>query len=192
MGMDPWTAELIGFGASTIMGGDQQEKVNKKEKQRLAAFNKIYAGLNPEVRGLYDKALRGIETGYADAAGKLSGAGATAKFDAGVSSKQNVAAQTDSAIGRGLYGTSLVNSIQRGGASDLSRTKSAIDEQTASMLSGLMTGKAHAQASLFGQEAGAISNLGMSQGSGLMSQQFQVGKSPSAFDISSLLGGKGT
>lgn len=176
------------MGLSAIQGN----QVKQKEKGRYSAFNRIFDNLNPEVRSLYDKALRGIDTGYSGAMRNISGAGQTAKFNAATASKQGVAGQTDSAIGRGLYGTSLIGGIQRGAAADLSRTNASIDEQTASMLSNLMTQKAGAQAGLFGQEASAISNLGMSKASGLMGQQFAPGAAPSSSDIASLMGGKGT
>lgn len=180
--------------ASTVFGAVQANQTRQQEKGRLGQFNNIYESLGPEVRAMYDKALRAIDTGYTGAMNQASGIGTTAKFNASTASQRGVASQTDSAIGRGLYGTSLVGSIQRGASADLSRTKAGIDEQTAALLSGLMVGKAGAQASLFGQEAGQLSALGMGQAGGLMSQQFRTGSSPSASDMTSLFsmfGGKG-
>lgn len=178
--------------ASAGLGAIQANQVKQKEKGRYAAFNRIFDSLNPEIRGLYEKALSGIDTGYTGAANQLSMAGTTAKNNAALASARGVSAQTDSAIGRGLYGTSAIQGIQRGAASDLSRTNAGIDEQTASMLSQLMTQRAGATAGLLGQQAGAIGNLGMAQASGLMGQQFAPGASPSAADIGALMGSKGT
>lgn len=185
-------AAAIPFVVSAGLGAVQGNQVKQKEKGRYAAFNRIFDSLNPEVRDIYAKSLGAIDTGYNGAMRNLSNVGQTAKMNAAAASKQGVSGQTDSAIGRGLYGTSLIGGIQRGAASDLSRTNSAIDEQTASMLSNLMTQKAGQQVGVFNQQANSISNLGMSKASGLMGQQFSPGASPSTSDIASLFGKKGT
>ena len=88
-------AAAIPFVASAGLGAIQGNQAKQQEKGRSSAVNKIFAGLNPEVRALYEKALRSIDTGYTGAMSNATMAGTTAKFNAGAASKQNVAAQTD-------------------------------------------------------------------------------------------------
>lgn len=153
MGMDPVTAGLIMGGGSAILGADAAKKANKQSKKQLALQQKVWETGREDVTSAYDQAL-----------GHLQGAGDTAKRQISERGVQQVAGLKSSAIDRGLYGSSFIDSGMRGIGTDVSRGRAAIDEQTAQSIAGVLQGKAGAMASLAGGQSNAIGSWNFSAG----------------------------
>ncbi len=144
------------MGVDILGNAIQGNQAKQAQKGQYANMNKIFAALNPEVRGLYDKAL-----------GLMTGAGTTAKREAEQTSNAAMGAGDDSAIGRGLYNSSYLDTMHRGILSDLNQTKAGIDEQTAAQMAGILQGK-----------AGAITQLGLGHAGSINQYQFGQGQGP--------------
>lgn len=174
MGADPFTAAM--FAGSTIMNADAQSQAQKQQKKQYNSTNALFNSLKPEVRNLYAKAMRSSAGGYDAAMAKLQGAGQKAKAGIARSGVQQNAAATDSAISRGLYGSSYLDSLHRGIGADTAQGIAGIDEGTATMLAQLMQQKGTAAANLFTGQAGNLSSITANQAGIQSNYQFSPGQ----------------
>lgn len=143
-------------GVDILGNAIQGNQAKQAQKGQYANMNRIFANLDPEVRGLYDKALS-----------LMTSSGTAAKRGAEMTSAATLSAGHDSAIGRGLYNSTYLDALNRGATSDLNNTKAAIDERTALNMAGILQGK-----------AGAIANLGMGHANAINEYQFAPGQGP--------------
>jgi hypothetical protein len=144
------------MGADVIGGAVQANSAKKAQQAQYKKMNAIFEQLSPEVRGLYDRAFD-MSKGYGKTSMRQAEQSAKASFDAG----------REDAISRGLHNTTYLDAMRRGINSDLMGAKSAINEQTATMLAQILQGK-----------AGAISNLGLGHAQALSQYQMAPGGSP--------------
>jgi hypothetical protein len=177
---------FVAQAGSSVMGGIQENKAKHSQEKQWGVTRKIWTDLDPAIQEIYSKALGSIDSGYTAAQNNITGVGHNAKMGAAATVKQGVGAQTDSAIGRGLYGTSAIQGIQNAGASTLTKANAGIDEQTAMMLSNLMQQKAGAQAGIYGAQANNLLGQAQGESNALTSFNFTAGKSPSSSDIAGL------
>lgn len=189
MGADPFTAAM--FAGNTGLGAIQANQAKQAQKGQYKTMNRLFDTLDPQVQRLFANALQTSNAGFDSAMRTLSGAGATAKSNAAMSAKQALGMGTDNAIGRGLYGTSYLDSMRRGVSSDLTRTNAQIDEQTASLLSSLMTQKAGAAAGLMTGQAGLLSNIAGTHAGAIGGYSFQPMQAPDLMGFAKLFGGNG-
>lgn len=144
------------MGADIIGGAAQANSAKKAQQAQYKKMNAIFEQLSPEIRGLYDDAF------------KLAGNyGKTSMRQAEQASASSLAAAREDSISRGLHNTTYFDAMRRGVNSDLMGAKSAINEQTAMMLSNILQGK-----------AGAIGNLGMGHAQALSQYQMAPGQGP--------------
>src|SRR5207245_1104714 len=86
----------------SVLGGIEANKAKHTSEKLYGKSEKFFDLARTDISSLYDQALS-----------KLGGAGATAKQNISTLGKQDVGALGDSAISRGLYGTSYLDAGKR-------------------------------------------------------------------------------
>lgn len=127
-------------GGGPPLGPDDVLKILKGNYQRTNA--RYGQGLNELLAG-----YKILESGYDTAGKEIGRVGATAKSDILNRSKQQTAAAQQSAVSRGLYGTTAYDSTARGISSDANRAIGSVDESLAGLRAGLATSRGHALSS---------------------------------------------
>lgn len=145
---------------------------NYKRNQAAKALQASQAQANADENDKYNRLLASISglqgqigNTYGQAQSALEGVGTSARQRIADQQAQQSAASDQSLISRGLGNTTVVNANRRGIASDAERANQSIDEQVASMKSGLLTQRAGSELQLGNLNADAI--LSRSATSGL-------------------------
>lgn len=168
---------------------------------QLADIEKLLAQLKPQIAGQYglaqgyqQKALKSIDEGYGAAGRDVARLGQTTQRQIMDRETANLGGAAQSLASRGLYNTTILENTNRGVMADTNRSLSELTSVIGQMQAGLATGKANAQANVFGGMSGVSQNyanllaqLGLGQANLLGSVQHQGGEGI----LNSLIGAAG-
>lgn len=140
-------------------GKDYGKKTEKKINAALgpaqfAQIGSLFGGANQSLL----RALESINAGYSGAKSSLAMQGALGARQIGDVATQGMANATQSAIGRGLYGTTYLDAANRAVGNQQSRSLAELNSMLAQIGSNIDIGQGMAQANVYGQLAGAGQN----------------------------------
>ena len=152
----------VGSVAGSAISANQAKKAQKGQKNQI---NAIFAGLSPEVQGLYQQAINATNTGYDESASLLNSYGQEAKSNLALAGKKSFGNLSESAISKGLGSSSYLQSLQHGITQGTAKSMQGVDEQKATLLSNLLMQKSSNLAQLYTGLASQKSNIGQAYAS---------------------------
>lgn len=170
--MDPiTTGALVASGGALLgglFGGSAAKKRAKEQKGLWKQSLSLYGDFLNDPNSLlkqggdqYGAAIGTLQKGFKDAKLNLGMAGNAARQTTNTQGAQAQAANTQSMMSRGLYGTTALDNARMGISSAVSRQLAQIDESIGAQLAGLQTQGAQAVA---GAQQGYGSYLGNAYG----------------------------